>query len=703
MHCNLLTLFFFIPDYHGNGMEGLEVSGRTLAGTFSKYFFLGSEEDSTLFCQPCDRDGPRVPAFGFCKDCTEHLCETCYKIHRKPTPCRKHVLLDKTTMPQTPLKKQPLLENGKIPQSPTEPSALHELTEPCQVHKGKFIEYFCCDHKVLGCSPCITVSHRNCKIDYIPKVSKNFKSNPEYIYLKHSFNILKECCKKILEFAKINKIKMQKNQTDVQKGVQNFRKEINAMLDKWETEINQQSYSIFAEESAKIDSIVTASGKLFTDISKLQDNFKTLEKENKNNSLLIQIKKKGRLVKQYKAIVHQMQEKNTINNYTFEPNLAIEKMLKLVTKLGYINVQTKGGKAQLPSPTQKEYLSKFRHRLSRNKWKKLQTIAEEEIHEKVIDEDPEETDICHTEDNQSEGDAEDDLEEEENESVDQNKEVNTELVAKPAGELCVRIPKDKVRCRNKAIVIVGKDRIAVGDAENHAVKIIDTELQMAISETELSSRPNGIAFLPDDLLAVALPEESMILFLSISNRLSEAYHLKVDGRCTDLAYCPGKLVVAYQNPGKVEIMDEKGHINRTIQQNIHGASLYDDSRVSIGTDNKSFYISDRFFKNITCFSWNGTIICEYNSQSLIRPCGIAALGDGSLLVCNSSNHSIHLISPKLTQDRVILEKKDGLKHPWSVAVDNEKNKLFVGSVDTSDYVNVYEMKHINAKCVNNST
>ncbi|XP_045195029.2 E3 ubiquitin-protein ligase TRIM71-like [Mercenaria mercenaria] len=120
----------------------------------------GSEDDPELYCQPCDRDGPRVPAHGYCQDCSEYLCKDCYKNHRNPAPCRHHILLDETKMP-------------KLPSHSTHRSS-HDLTEQCQQHEGKVIEYFCHDHNILGCCACITIDHRNCKADYIPDLSKNF-------------------------------------------------------------------------------------------------------------------------------------------------------------------------------------------------------------------------------------------------------------------------------------------------------------------------------------------------------------------------------------------------------------------------------------------------------------------------------------------------------------------------------------------------
>lgn len=678
----------------------MEVSGKKVEGNLSKYFFLGSEEDLPLFCVPCDRDGPRVTAYGYCQECEEHLCEACYKIHKKPTPCRKHVLLGKNEMPQTPSKKLSMTESLFTLRNKKVAPAQNALTEECLQHRGKLIEYFCCEHKTVGCGSCILINHRYCNINYIPDVSKSYKMNPQYLYFKQSLINLKESCKKLNEDSNTQKIKIQKNQAGLQNGVRKFRQEINVMLDKWETDVALKSDSIFAEEQAKTESVISASKKLLKDIQELLDSFKSLEKEKKNNDINVQMKMKTGLVKQYKAIIKQMQEKTTENHYTFEPSLAIQKMLKLVTNFGKINTQTKSG-PQAQSSLHKEYLKKIHDRLFRNKRRRLQPIAEEIAEDCKVNEI---IDAMDMEQSLREDLSEEDSDQANEETVSTAVEANTQQVenqkeesfktlqATSAGELYVRVPTDKLRCRNKAIAVVDRDQIAVADSENISIKLIDTEQERAIYDRELSSRPNGVTVVPDQLLAIALPEESKILFLSIPDKLSEAYHIKVDGRCTDVSYISEKLVVTYQNPGKIEIMDLEGHILKKIQQNMHGASLYDDSRVTVGIDYGHFYVSDRFFKNVKCFNVNGKVKGEYNDKRLIRPCGVVALDDGSLLICNSSNHSVHLVSPNLQEDRILLKKTDGIKHPWSIAIDREQNKLYVTSVDTSDHISVYDLK-----------
>ncbi|XP_053374834.1 transcription intermediary factor 1-beta-like [Mercenaria mercenaria] len=195
----------------------MEVSGRRDGkGDFSSSFSHSSDDADQLYCLPCKHDETRVPAYGYCKDCAEHLCETCYKNHRKPAPCRNHILLDKTKMPKT-------LSPG---------TTSLDLTETCDQHHGKAIKYFCKDHESLGCSPCMTMNHRSCKIDYIPDVSKNYIASSQYQSLLKSLETLHDNLKAIAKSITEKKKLIQENQDRIKADIQKFRQKINATLDK---------------------------------------------------------------------------------------------------------------------------------------------------------------------------------------------------------------------------------------------------------------------------------------------------------------------------------------------------------------------------------------------------------------------------------------------------------------------------------------
>ncbi|XP_045179869.2 uncharacterized protein LOC123539370 [Mercenaria mercenaria] len=46
-------------------------------------------------CDPCKTAGDEVEAAGYCKDCDEYLCDSCYKSHSRSKTSRHHVLVDK--------------------------------------------------------------------------------------------------------------------------------------------------------------------------------------------------------------------------------------------------------------------------------------------------------------------------------------------------------------------------------------------------------------------------------------------------------------------------------------------------------------------------------------------------------------------------------------------------------------------------------
>lgn len=51
-------------------------------------------------CDACRTVGDHAEASGFCTNCEEYLCETCFKCHSKNKTSRHHALLDKDNMPK---------------------------------------------------------------------------------------------------------------------------------------------------------------------------------------------------------------------------------------------------------------------------------------------------------------------------------------------------------------------------------------------------------------------------------------------------------------------------------------------------------------------------------------------------------------------------------------------------------------------------
>ncbi|XP_045178178.2 uncharacterized protein LOC123538277 [Mercenaria mercenaria] len=56
-------------------------------------------KESTKYCDPCKHAGDEVEAAGFCRNCEDYLCSTCFRSHARNKASRYHVLLDKDKMP----------------------------------------------------------------------------------------------------------------------------------------------------------------------------------------------------------------------------------------------------------------------------------------------------------------------------------------------------------------------------------------------------------------------------------------------------------------------------------------------------------------------------------------------------------------------------------------------------------------------------
>lgn len=87
-----------------------------------------SQDDASEFCLPCRNEGKHVPAHGFCQTCNHNLCAACFKVHKVPLPCKKHILIH-----NSPASKSKPTGSQNAP-------ATNPCTYRCQDHHEKYIE-----------------------------------------------------------------------------------------------------------------------------------------------------------------------------------------------------------------------------------------------------------------------------------------------------------------------------------------------------------------------------------------------------------------------------------------------------------------------------------------------------------------------------------------------------------------------------------
>ncbi|XP_045213259.1 E3 ubiquitin-protein ligase TRIM33-like [Mercenaria mercenaria] len=229
----------------------MAVPGKKAPQKLSITLSKGSGEDFEVFCQPCDRDDLRLPAAGYCVDCEEHMCDSCFNFHRRPKPLQHHKLLDKNNMPHT---QNPHTQNLSTMSSSTH---VGQLTSPCSKHTKEIIKFYCHDHKALLCSVCVTLDHTrtSCQVDYILDTSGHIIDSTEFKDTLKGLDKITEECHKIITDLRQMVAKSNTSLADVLAEIKKFRKKINHRIDELEKEASHATNALEQVNDTRLKTI----------------------------------------------------------------------------------------------------------------------------------------------------------------------------------------------------------------------------------------------------------------------------------------------------------------------------------------------------------------------------------------------------------------------------------------------------------------
>ncbi|XP_053396814.1 uncharacterized protein LOC123551332 [Mercenaria mercenaria] len=301
----------------------MAVPGKKIPKTFSSSSTMGSDEDPNVYCQPCDRDGPRLPAHGYCVDCKEHLCETCFVVHKRHTLSRYHTLLDKNSMPQS---------ISSVSVHPTQPD---NFTKSCPKHTKEITKFYCQNHKTLLCSVCVTLEHTgtSCKVNYIPDISGQVINSKEHQDILKAMDNITEQCRKKTEDVKKNTAQSNNSLTDVLADIKKFRTEINQRLDELERQAEDAAKTIQKENNKNLKTVETTCNDVTKSLKTTSDTIKHLNTSKQADKLFMELKLAQQMIKDYEKSVHDLAAYD-VKEYNFKENKAISTLLDKECSLG---------------------------------------------------------------------------------------------------------------------------------------------------------------------------------------------------------------------------------------------------------------------------------------------------------------------------------------------------------------------------------
>ncbi|XP_053389648.1 uncharacterized protein LOC128552632 [Mercenaria mercenaria] len=316
----------------------MAVPRKKMQKHFSTSSSTGSDENRRVYCQSCDRDGPRLPAQGYCVDCKENLCATCSTHHKRHTLSRHHNLLDEKSASET-------LSSASL--HPRQPD---KLKTRCPKHMKEMIKFYCQNHLALLCSVCVTLEHTgtSCKVNYIPDISGQILYNKEHQdILKAMDTITEQCHKKSTDVKKIT-AKSNNSLTDVSADIKKFRKEINQRLDELEKQANDAAKTIKQENDKTLKIVETTCNDVTKSLKASSDKIKHLITTKQADQFFIELKLAEQMIQDHEKRVHKSAAYG-VKVYKFKPNKAIATVLDKEKSLGTFTEKSLKQSSPLPA------------------------------------------------------------------------------------------------------------------------------------------------------------------------------------------------------------------------------------------------------------------------------------------------------------------------------------------------------------------
>lgn len=260
-----------------------------------------------------------------------------------------------------------------------------------------------------------------------------------------------------------------------------------------------------------------------------------------------------------------------------------------------------------------------------------------------------------------------------------------------AGQFNVRLAEDSNVCGLKGAAFLHDGRIILADYDNQNVKLFDSKLYRG-SFLRLSSGPWDVEVTGTKEVAVTLPFESKIQFISITDQMKATRAIKMDMDCYGIVCRNQELIVVcndYLIGPAVQVVSLTGRVKQTIDTDKSGHRILTDPYyLTVTPTGKLIYVADK--DRIVCMDRHGNVTSVYQESSLRNARGIDIDHEGNLYVCGYMSNNVHQITMHGIDFRCLINKEE-VWDPWSVRFSENNGTLLITS-DASDSIKVFSLQ-----------
>lgn len=514
--------------------------------------------------------------------------------------------------------------------------------EFCQIHDDKPMEHYCYIHSALCCGQCVTESHRKCeRVVPVSEAVKKCRETGEFMTLDGALQKYNDHVTIVLQDRSALLKKLDTKKVKLMSEFIKVKNHIIAQLEKMEKDLKTILEATHKAEAKKIKHEADRAKEIQSALVNSTEILTVADHHGSDSQVIGMIEKVKTECEFYEESINVLCARLRAVDYDIALDDSLQEVMKRLNQFGRIDVNTTPTK--MPPPP-----------------KLAATLGLQSSSTKVKAVKPTFT--------------------------FQGKN------AREIGEFCARFEEDVQECWFTGALFMTDGRILLADRTNRKLKLFTGNFN-PVSELSVSSKPWDITSVSENEVAVSLPAECKIEFITISGTMiTPTRSIFTDEPCFGICHANGKLLtVTYDgDPPNLKILSMTGKELTYVCVDDNGFPLFSKPvYVACSANASDIYVSDERLGCVVILKEMGELNFHSSAMDLGHAAGLTLDRDGNIYVCGSTSNTVHVVSAQM--DRVkVLVTGENVSYPRAIAFEPREKKLLVTQGD-QDIVKVYSL------------
>ena len=563
----------------------------------------------------------------------QFLCKDCLKVHRILQAARGHVVQRGDDMPKSMADKPPKFDY-------------------CDIHQRTQKDQFCGSHKVLLCSQCVPLHHKGCPVDSVNNACKGVPSSDiDALYDKVSD--FKTNLSSVAAQIDLNFTELGKQRVDLLKDAQDMKDKGIAKIEKMFQEMTSEIKSTYKARTFDLEQCKNKLSDVIENLEETLDEISKMKGTTVDTKQFLAIQDILKDVEQCKSDAEKQRPSSMNVKMLLIPDKSMKEFLATSFKMGSISLDTSQPLVAISVPEISLPMSSARSlRVAQGRSGRAPTGASGQVASKTAP--------------------------------------LSQIKTKKHGSYKVKLDDDNNDCDIYGIAITSDGRRLLADNGNRKIKMFSRDMK-SLCSLSLPTSPCDIAVTGDREAVACCADETELLILDISDRkMSIKGTVELPFEVLAIAPYQDKLLVTtlpISSPASVKLIDLAGRVHWSTDTDQQGQRLFcwpDYVACYYDGGSAAVIVSDRGNHTLTVLNADtGDVITRRQVEGK-GPRGVTTDTAGNIYVCYWQTDEVTVLTKDLSQENVLLSKRDGLSQGPRTIVYNALDHQLLVSNDSFD-------------------